>query len=106
MDHEMGAIALQLAAESQEPLHILGFGRAPTRCRLDDVVKAQIEAAMAAKGGIGVGHGPARIEQRQDVRDAAILERGQFVDAADRDIERQEGRPGFGHRDTLAAPAP
>ncbi len=84
MDQEicLGRIAEQ-AAEFEERRHVFGLRRAKTRLRLDDVMEAQVEMAMACETAERWRRRPVGIEQRQQMRDAGGPESVELVDAAD-----------------------
>src|SRR6185437_8537016 len=83
-----------IAAEREEPRDMLGFGSSEFGMRVDDVVKPHVEMAARAEQGQRVGRRPTGIEQRQDVRDIAVAQRRQLVDAAHGDVERDKGVDG------------
>ena len=54
---------------------------------LDDIVKAKLELRMLAEGAKCVWHGPVGVKDGEDVADATLAVSGQFLDAADADLE-------------------
>ena len=91
MDEEVRAPRLgQAASEGQELFDIAAFRRDAARAGVDNVVKAQLEPPMRVEAGEGLGLGPAGIEDRQDMGDARLTMRPEFIDPTNCQLERHQ----------------
>jgi len=85
-----GVLAHEIAPEAQQRLDIAALREPHPGLLVDDVVKAQLQPLMFAKGAKGVGIGETGIEQRQHMRHTERGVTAKLGHAADRDAEIDE----------------
>src|SRR5204862_5361480 len=80
----------QVASKGKEEIDILPLRRGPAHTGFDNIVEAQLEPLVRVEAAKGLELGPARIQDRQHVRDAPVTVQAEFLDAANRHFKRQE----------------
>ena len=79
-----------IARKGEQQLDIPALGRDPAGMGFDHIVKAELQAPFQPEAAQRLRLGPARIEDRQDMGDAARAMAGDLVDPADRHLERHQ----------------
>jgi hypothetical protein len=77
-------------AEGEQPLDIFLLRHDPAGPRIDDIVKSQLQPPMWLVGMERLGRGPVRVEDRQDMGDAAGAVPDEFIEPTNRQPERQQ----------------